>query len=129
VLIGWQGVPRIRGRSRSSRLEAARRQNVGLAQGSLKMKALGVVSANCVHGFERFILQSVQSGHVKVTFEREDQRDPLLKRSVLGKVPGGPPRYSRLWAVEKIDRWQSCWLDGRAIFKKLSSVVPFLSAS
>jgi hypothetical protein len=26
------------------------------------------VSADCVHGFERFILQSVQSGHVKVTF-------------------------------------------------------------
>jgi Double zinc ribbon/Adenylate and Guanylate cyclase catalytic domain len=29
------------------------------------------VSANCLYGFERFILQSLQSGYVKVTFERE----------------------------------------------------------
>jgi hypothetical protein len=31
----------------------------------------GGVSANRLYGFEQFILQSVQSGHVKVTFERE----------------------------------------------------------
>jgi hypothetical protein len=29
------------------------------------------VSANLLYGFERFILQSVRSGHVKLTFERE----------------------------------------------------------
>src|SRR5262245_53618141 len=38
------------------------------------------VSANLLYGFEQFILQSVQSGHVKVTFEREGQHDPLLRR-------------------------------------------------
>jgi hypothetical protein len=37
------------------------------------------VSADRLYGFERFILQSVQSGHVKMTFERKGQRDPLLR--------------------------------------------------
>jgi hypothetical protein len=39
------------------------------------------VSANLLYGFEQFNLQSVQSGHVKMTFEREGQHDPLLRRS------------------------------------------------
>jgi hypothetical protein len=32
------------------------------------------VSADRLYGFERFILQSVQSGHAKMTFEREGHR-------------------------------------------------------
>jgi hypothetical protein len=41
----------------------------------------GGVSANRLYGFERFILQSVRSPHVKATFERKGQLDPLLRRS------------------------------------------------
>jgi hypothetical protein len=36
------------------------------------------VSANLLYGFERFILQSVQSGHVKMTFSKERQRESRL---------------------------------------------------
>jgi hypothetical protein len=39
------------------------------------------VSVNRLYGFEQFILQSIQSGYGKVTFEREGQPDPLLRRS------------------------------------------------
>ena len=39
------------------------------------------VSADCLYGFERFILQSLQRGHVKMTFEREGQRDHREGRS------------------------------------------------
>jgi hypothetical protein len=38
------------------------------------------VSANLLYGFEQFILQSVQSGLIKVTFEREGQYNPFLSK-------------------------------------------------
>jgi hypothetical protein len=48
------------------------------AQGDGMLGRRGVhdgISANLLYGFERFMLQSIQSGHVKVTF--------LLKGHVL----------------------------------------------
>jgi hypothetical protein len=36
------------------------------------------VSVNRLYGCERFILQSIQSGHVNVTFEREGHVDGFV---------------------------------------------------
>jgi hypothetical protein len=51
----------------SQELAPGRRDRIGM---DMDVEQDGV-SANLLYGFEQFILQSVQSGHVKVTFSRE----------------------------------------------------------